>query len=500
MWYPTSLLATSVFLILWFYFKESSRAAHLFRQLTLLSLAFYAVTIGIAELEWTQKWVIYSKDLMTIAAVAGFFALIRKQKFLFWLLFILFIGLFVAFYKKELPIKSFESDGIQSHQLDKNGELLLELQKLSAIQPIVDQYNLALTKAFPALSANEPLANWYIVDIPAIHENHLDLIASKLKALGASVEQNEIIEINPMKPSKTNSINKKFGVNDPGLEHLWGFEVMEIDRLYSALNKGKIKPQKKATIAILDTGVDAAHEDLKANYVTTKKTYDKDERGHGTHCAGIAGSVSNNGIGVASLAPNSEFVQITSIKVLNNFGMGTQKTIIDGMIEAADNGVDVISMSLGSYSTDERQIAYNQAVKYCNQRGVVVVVAAGNSNIDARSFSPANSDGVITVSAINPNLEKANFSNEVNHLKMGVAAPGVNIYSTIPKNKYTSYNGTSMATPYVAGLIGLMKSIRPNLTTQEAFDILNFTGKNTQDTEKTGKLILPYAAISQLLD
>jgi thermitase len=500
MWYPISFLATSAFLVLWFYFKENLRAAYLFRQLTLFSLAFYAVTIGVTELEWSQKWVIYSKDLMTIAAAAGFFALIRKQKFLFWLFFILFIGIFIVFYKKELPIKSFETTEVTLNQPDKNGELLLELEELSTIQPIVAQYNLDIAKAFSVSSENEPLTNWYIIDIPTAHENQLDVIASKLKELGANVEQNEVIHVNPMKASTINSINKKFGVNDPGLEHLWGFEVMEVDRLYNTLSKGKIKPQKKATIAILDTGVDAAHEDLKANYISTKTAYDRDERGHGTHCAGIAGAVSNNGVGVASLAPSSDFVQITSIKVLNNFGIGTQKTIIDGMIEAADEGVDVISMSLGSYSTDERQRAYNQAVKYCNQKGVIVVVAAGNSNIDARSFSPANSDGVITVSAINPNLEKANFSNEVNHLKMGVAAPGVNIYSTIPKNKYISYNGTSMATPYVAGLIGLMKSIRPSLTTQQAFDILNFTGKNTNDTEKTGKIILPYAAISQLLD
>lgn len=81
---------------------------------------------------------------------------------------------------------------------------------------------------------------------------------------------------------------------------------------------------------------------------------------------------------------------------------------------------------------------------------------------------------------------------------MGVAAPGVGIYSTIPNNKYNTFNGTSMATPYVAGLVGLMKSIKPNLTAEQAYNILNKTGKDTKATSETGKLINPAEAIKNL--
>ncbi|HEB61709.1 MAG TPA: subtilisin, partial [Bacteroidetes bacterium] len=227
---------------------------------------------------------------------------------------------------------------------------------------------------------------------------------------------------------------------------------------------------------------------------------DNDPQSHGTHCAGIAAAVSNNGKGIASFSKNNEFVQVTSIRVLSSFGGGTQRGIIDGMIEAADKGVDVISMSLGGRSNASRQKAYSKAVKYCNDKGAIVVVAAGNSNMDAKDYSPANARGVITVSAVDSDLNRAVFSNYIQNVKMGVAAPGVGIYSTIPDNKYAAYNGTSMATPYVAGLLGLMKSIYPKLTTKEAYKILKSTGMDTKNTKETGKLIQPEAAVKELLD
>jgi thermitase len=83
---------------------------------------------------------------------------------------------------------------------------------------------------------------------------------------------------------------------------------------------------------------------------------------------------------------------------------------------------------------------------------------------------------------------------------MGVAAPGVVIYSTIPGNQYASYSGTSMATPYVAGLLGLLKSLKPELTTEEAYKILNETGMDTRNTGTTGKFIQPYQAVKKMLN
>ncbi|MFT5834369.1 MAG: thermitase, partial [Cognaticolwellia sp.] len=110
-----------------------------------------------------------------------------------------------------------------------------------------------------------------------------------------------------------------------------------------------------------------------------------------------------------------------------------------------------------------------------------------------------NTPGVITVSAIDEALNRAVFSNTVQDVAMGIGAPGVNVYSSIPNNGYDSWNGTSMATPYVAGLLGLMKSINPDLTTEEAYKILKETGIDTGDTDKTGKFIQPFNAVSKVL-
>jgi thermitase len=137
-------------------------------------------------------------------------------------------------------------------------------------------------------------------------------------------------------------------------------------------------------------------------------------------------------------------------------------------------------------------------VKYANKLGAIVVVAAGNSNRNASDFSPVNSKGVIGVSAVDSDLNRAEFSNYVQDLPLGVAAPGVGIYSTIPNNRYETYNGTSMATPYVAGLLGLMKSIKPNLTTEEAYKILNESGMDTRNSKLTGKFIQPLGAVKRI--
>ena len=206
------------------------------------------------------------------------------------------------------------------------------------------------------------------------------------------LEQNEIIQLSPIETMRPSKRKRTFGVNDPGVQELWGFDELKMDDLYKLLKTKKVKPQRKANIFILDTGVDSEHEDLKANYQSLKKAYDSDRQGHGTHCAGIAGAVTNNKLGVASYSPNNDFVNITSVKVLTDYGGGTQKSVISGMLEAADNGADVISMSLGAPSNKNRKRAYARAVNYCNRQGAIVIAAAGNSNICLLYTSPSPRD------------------------------------------------------------------------------------------------------------
>jgi thermitase len=405
------------------------------------------------------------------------------------------------YFEKNLP----EVSTKKNSKLATDGEYLIDIKSEKDLMKLSAQLSplgVNLKRAFVDMKNPEAtnLDEYYLVDIPENADiQQVTNIIEKSSTIDW-IEANEIVSLSPLETTPVNSTNHKidYGINDPELNKQWGFDKTEVAEYFNFLKEKGVKPNKKAKIAILDTGVDSEHEDLKGNYKSTKKKYDKDKQSHGTHCAGIAAAVSNNGLGIASLNLNGEFTEITSIKVLSDQGFGTQADIIRGILEAADNQVDIISMSLGGPSTDPAQRAYEEAFKYANQAGAIIVVAAGNSNENARYSVPANCKGVITVSAINAQLDKASFSNTVEDVEMGIAAPGEEIHSTIPQSKYAAYSGTSMATPYVAGLLGVMKSLNPNLNTQEAYRILQKTGKETKSTTQTGRLVNPLGAIKAL--
>lgn len=297
-------------------------------------------------------------------------------------------------------------------------------------------------------------------------------------------ELNEVLELKLPDENRKKDAFKTIQSNDPQTDKQWHADRLKMDQVHKLIQNGKSAHSNKHTmIAILDTGVDSNHEDLKDNYISINTSYDRDGRGHGTHCAGIAGAVTGNNIGIASLLPPESPVKITSIKVLSNFGIGSQAQIIAGMIEAADAGASVISMSLGGLSNPTSEKAYSEAVKYTTKANAIVVVAAGNSNRDAKDFSPANTPGVITVSAVNSDLQLASFSNHIYNLPMGIAAPGKDIYSTYRNNKYQFNSGTSMAAPFVAGLCGIIKYYNPDITTEEAYELMINTSLKAGDNE-----------------
>lgn len=354
---------------------------------------------------------------------------------------------------------------------------------------------------YPEAVYETELDDYLVLNLPAGSEKYWNQWAEELRAQRWVdwLEPNEVVQVAPLMPARTlPEVNRQLGINDPEAARQWALTALDMNSLYQWLDNRKAAPAKKALIAILDTGVDAKHEDIAANFISTRSAYDSDAKGHGTHCAGIAAAVTNNGKGIAGWTRSNDFVRVTSIQVLQANGMGTQKTIIDGIIEAADRGADVISMSLGGFSNQSRQRAYEQAVAYAQKHGAIVVAAAGNFNRNAKGFAPANAQGVIAVSALDQNLQRAAFSNYVNEVDMGLAAPGVEIFSTTPGNTYTAHSGTSMAAPFVSGVIGLMKSIKPNLTTREAYELLNRTGKPTSAGASTGVLIQPAAALKAL--
>lgn len=221
-------------------------------------------------------------------------------------------------------------------------------------------------------------------------------------------------------------------------------------------------------IAILDTGVDQDHPELASKLIKndqnnkdfTGSGSPDDFFGHGTHVAGIAAAVTNNGAGVAGVGYEAI---IMNGKVLADDGSGAYSWIANGIIWAADNGAKVINMSLGGMFGST---TLKNAVSYAWNKGVVIVAAAGNDGRSLASY-PAYYTNCIAVAATDQSDAKASFSNYGSWVD--VAAPGVSILSTIPnhanyistnylENKldYGSLNGTSMATPFVSGLAALV--------------------------------------------
>jgi len=276
------------------------------------------------------------------------------------------------------------------------------------------------------------------------------------------------------------------------------------------------------TVAVIDSGVDASHPDLagkvingvdyrdgfsylnettnlidncvsytNANYSGTGRTkpvhvdFGKyDPNGHGTHVAGI---IASNGIGVRSVAPQAK---IMPVRVLSEQGTGDMSDVACGIIYAANNGAQVINMSLGFEpsvipTVPDENAAIRAAVEYAISKNVVVVAATGNDGTTGVSFLPADLPNVIGVGAVYSSSDNsiASFSNRGNFVD--VVAPGVGIWSTCSANQiydvcttsdgdsmYESLDGTSMATPFVSGLAALVLSMDGNLKNTDVASII----------------------------
>ena len=206
------------------------------------------------------------------------------------------------------------------------------------------------------------------------------------------------------------------------------------------------------TIAIIDSGVDLSHADIAAKIVpgydfVNGDAIPQDDNGHGTHVAGIAAASGNNGVGVAGVSWGA---RIMPIKVLNAGGGGSFADVAAGIVWAADNGAQVINLSLGGASSST---TLQDAVNYAYGKGVVLVAAAGNTGSGLILY-PARYPNVIAVGAVDNTNNHAGFSNFGPELDL--VAPGASIYSTVIGG-YGFKSGTSMAAPYVSGLAAILR-------------------------------------------
>ena len=500
--YPFIYLSMAGAAVVWYLRQEQPAQARVAKVVFWISTLLYFPAVFTADGSLLYKFFVVPRDFALLAGASILTnALLKKPKALIVFMVILLAG--VRFFYMDTLKNTFRFN----QELAQDAELMFDIKshrQLPRIKEALSPFEAKVERAFPALEQESysELDDYYMVDIPDSYADQLDEIKEALLATNAvdAIDENEMLTLSPQEKEEVDMERKpnEYGLNDPVVDELWGFEKMDMVAFYKKMREGNIKPKKKARVFILDTGVDGEHEDLSKNYKSVLSRYDRDVLGHGTHCAGIAGAVSNNGKGIASLSLNNDFVSISSVKVLSDQGRGSQRSIVTGITRAADEGADVISMSLGGPSFGRKHKAYEEAFEYARKAGAIVVVAAGNSNDNAKRYVPASCEGVITVSATNQDMDRASFSNWTTDVSMGIAAPGVDILSTIPGDKYAKLSGTSMATPQVAGLIGIMKSMNPHLKTEKAYKILKETGIDTKDTEKTGKFIQPAKVLDKL--
>ena len=303
-----------------------------------------------------------------------------------------------------------------------------------------------------------------------------------------------------------NYIREVFVVpNDPRYSEQWPLPLIQAPSAWN-ITQGR----DDVVIAIIDTGVDYNHPDLKNNiwinkgeiagngkdddkngYVDDVRGYNfvsvpkaavapgerpgprdnnpMDFEGHGTHCAGIAAAVANNSYGIAGVAPKCKIMALRAgFEGTNGIGSLTDADVSAAILYAIDNHANVISMSFGGPVPG----SYEKEVKLALSKNVVLVAAAGNTNSPAKCY-PAADDGVISVAACDRLGNRASFSTYGSWVT--VAAPGISILSTLPNNRFGMYSGTSMACPHVAGVVGLILSVHREYTPSQVKQLLQNT-------------------------
>src|SRR5438876_6475377 len=270
----------------------------------------------------------------------------------------------------------------------------------------------------------------------------------------------------------------------------WYLSQISWDQVY-----GSVTPTSLATVAVLDTGVDASHPDLTDNVVPGTSILDgsdgtTDPNGHGTWVSGLVAARLNQAQGTGGVGYS--LVQVMPVTVLGADGTGYDGDIIAGVVYAADHGASVILMAFSASCYSD---SLQEAIDYAWSNNVVIVAAAGNDGSNTGTF-PAGNRGVIGVSATDQNDALASWSNYGPSIFM--AAPGVGIASTYPGASYVTWDGTSASAAIVAGSAALMRAADSTLSNGVVVDRLASTADaaGTQNQTGNGRVNLARAIAS----
>ena len=243
-------------------------------------------------------------------------------------------------------------------------------------------------------------------------------------------------------------VTETMGAQDAKERAGWNITAFNLPEVWKSVKGEGVK------IHVLDTGCDLDHPDLVDNLIPGMNFIRPgkppiDDNSHGTHCAGII-CAGENGAGMIGVAPKAT---VAPVKVLDAKGNGSMTIVAQGIRWSADNGADIISLSLGC---PNKSSPVQKAIQYATKKGIPVFCAAGNAGLTENVFYPARYPETIAIGSIDEDFGRSNFSNTGDNLDF--MAPGGDILSTIPDNWYAVFSGTSMACPFAVGVAALMLS------------------------------------------
>ncbi len=376
-----------------------------------------------------------------------------------------------------------------------------------------DKVNIALNKGVNPLQFAQKLHDRYAEDLKIVY---CDTVIKLMQVETPEGEWKEwmtkLKAMDEVKLAFSNTMfSSEYKASDPGFKDTkksWYFDMVQAYQAWD-ITRG----DTSVIVAVVDNGFDLNHPEIKDKIVspydiTTGSTRVTPCGGegneHGTHVAGTAVGSGDNGQGLCGIAPNCKLMPI---KIADDNGNMQTISVVAGILYAIHHNAKVVNLSLGTYFGDEvvslptsqqNELAHNEYAdeaafwsdlfQFGLDEDIVLVIAAGNQNIITGIDPFARSPKTLTVAAVQKGAKpKADFSNHGEFAT--ISAPGVDIYSSVPGARFEYLDGTSMASPIVAGAAALMRSAHPHIKAEDIVTILKNTAKPLNSTPKIGPLL-----------